>query len=222
LFLSSSSNTKAKPLSNTSISIYHFQNHCNKTFKTQLTNIERENMERLQDLIALTFFLYYKTFTIKSRKFTLNMIGFASKKGKIFAESLWNIIPKKKNKDKLVAPRDRTLFIHAYEFSCSSTPQSSQPLRSRIRSSYKLLPCLSTKTLDVESNSVILLPREMMHHSKAYCNNSGAVLAIEGPQKYSNSVEQESSSPYFKCEWVPPEVKRANALSSNALSSNGC
>jgi hypothetical protein len=34
-----------------------------------------------------------------------------------------------------------------------------------------------------------------MHHSKAYCNNSGAVLEIEGPQRYSNSVEQESSSP---------------------------
>jgi hypothetical protein len=67
-------------------------------------------MERLQDLIALTFFLYYKTFTIKSRKLALDMIGFASKKGKIFAESLWNIIPKKKNKDKLVAPRDRTII----------------------------------------------------------------------------------------------------------------
>jgi hypothetical protein len=151
-------------------------------------------MERLQDLIALTFFLYYKTFTIKSRKFALDMIGFASKKGKLFTQSLWNIILKQKKRSKQIARRDRTLFIHAYEFSCSSTPQSSQSLRSRI-SCCKLLPCLSAKTLDVESNSVILSPQEMMCHSKEYYNNSGMVLALEGPQRYNSSVEQKSSSP---------------------------
>lgn len=151
-------------------------------------------MERLQDLLSFTFFLYYKTFTRKSRKFTLDVIGFASKQGKLFAESLLNVILKHKKRSKLIARRDCTLFIHAYEYSCSSTPQSSQPFRSRIKNSCKLLPCFSAKASDVETDSMVILPRDMMRHPTAYCNNSGVVLAIEGPQKYQSFTQQKSSS----------------------------
>ncbi|KAF3337514.1 Cotton fiber expressed protein [Carex littledalei] len=135
-------------------------------------------MERVQDLVTLTFFLLYKTCSVKSRKFTVNMIGFASEKGKLMVESLVSIVLKHTKRSKLLARqrRDHKLFIHSYEFSCNSTPQSSQPFRSRIkRNGYsKFLPCLSGKALDVESESMVILPTDMMRHSDP-------VLAIEGP-----------------------------------------
>lgn len=146
-----------------------------------------EKMERVQDLVTLTLFLFYKTCSVKSRKFTVDMISFAnfaSKKGKLMIESLVNIVLKHTKRSKLLARRNHKSFIHSYEFSCNSTPQSSQPFRSRIkRNGYKFLPCLSGKALDVESESVVILPRDMMRHSDP-------VLAIEGPQNFNSSMEQ--------------------------------